>query len=129
MKCQICKHADAEWSWQPWGPDESPLSFTLPGSHYRGFPVVKVCDFCKRESLEVIAITGKRVEFSHKGNTYEFDGIRPPYSPYLWNGGTSGGPDEQTYTMLCRDTPTGHDIVAHVFDAQLAEEIIAVYND
>jgi hypothetical protein len=30
--------------------------------------------------------------------------------------------------MLCRYTPTGHDIVAHVFDKVLAQAIIDAYN-
>ena len=69
MKCQICKTHKSEWSWQPFGPDESPLSFTTPGSHYRGFTVVKICDACK-QNLE----SGKPVEFIHKNEHYTYDG-------------------------------------------------------
>jgi hypothetical protein len=42
MKCQVCKQEQAEWAWQPFGPNETPDSYTLIGSHYRGFPVIKV---------------------------------------------------------------------------------------
>jgi hypothetical protein len=128
MKCQVCNHADAEWSWQPFGPDESPLSFTLPGNHYRGFPVVKVCGFCKREVIENCAETGTPVWFTHKDTEYVFDGTQAPYTPHLWDGGTSGEPGGPDFTMLCRYTPTGHDIVAHVFDKVLAQAIIDAYN-
>ncbi len=34
-----------EWAWQPFGPDPDPrssLSFVTPGSHSRGFPIIKV---------------------------------------------------------------------------------------
>ena len=128
MKCQVCKHADAEWSWQPFGPDESPLSFALPGNHYRGFPVVKVCGFCKREAIENCAETGTPIRFTLKDTEYVFDGKQAPYTPYLWDGGTSGEPGGPDFTMLCRYTPTGHDIVAHVFDKALAQTIIDIYN-
>ena len=129
MKCQVCRHADAEWSWQPFGPDENPLSFALIGSHYRGFPVVKVCDFCKREAIENCVETGTPVRFTLKETEYVFDGAQPPYNPHLWDGGTSGESGGQDFTMLCRYTPTSHDIVAHVFDKALAEAIMDAYNE
>ena len=69
MKCQICNSRHAVmWSWQPFGPGAT-LTFVTPGSHYRGFAVVKVCDDCKRR-LEA----GETVEFAHKSHTYRFDG-------------------------------------------------------
>ena len=46
-KCASCQK-DAVWAWQPFGPGEDALVFTALGSHYRGFPVVKVCDECKQ---------------------------------------------------------------------------------
>lgn len=69
MKCQLCK-APALWSWQPFGPDESPLSFAVPGNHYRGFAVVKVCDECKAS----IESGNESILFTHKGESYRWDG-------------------------------------------------------
>lgn len=67
MKCQICKQHDRDWSWQPLGPDDSPYTFALPGSHYRGFPVIGVCDWCKAkiERKEAVSFIyrGQRVVF------------------------------------------------------------------
>jgi hypothetical protein len=48
MKCAICYKNQGDWAWQPFGPDEQD-TFTLSGNHYRGFPVVKVCDECKKQ--------------------------------------------------------------------------------
>ena len=47
-KCRICREDEETWAWQPFGPSDTPNSFTLPGNHYRGFAVIKVCDDCKR---------------------------------------------------------------------------------
>lgn len=50
MKCAVCnENVESVWSWQPFGPDDPPGSFTLPSFHYRGFPVIKVCASCKEE--------------------------------------------------------------------------------
>ena len=127
MKCQICKNAPAEWAWQPFGPHDGPLSFALLGGHYRGFPVIKVCGFCKAERIENCAEPGEPVRFVYKYTPYVFDGKQPPYCPELWDGGTSAD-DSGDYTMLCRDTPGGHDIVASVYDPTLAAAIIEAYN-
>ncbi len=56
--CQICKRADREWTMQPFGPDERVI-FTAPGSHYRGFAAIAVCDECKQrvESGETVTFT------------------------------------------------------------------------
>jgi hypothetical protein len=49
VTCELCvregraKTNDAAWAWQPFGPDKQP-SYTLLGSHYRGFQVIKICD-------------------------------------------------------------------------------------
>ena len=55
------------WAWQPFGPDESPLSFMVLGSHYRGFPVIKItqaeCDLIKN---------GGPFEFTYKKQGYFF---------------------------------------------------------
>ena len=44
--CKFC-YRTACWAWQPFGPDESPFSFAFLGSHYRGFEVIKICDYHK----------------------------------------------------------------------------------
>jgi len=46
-KCEVCKQSEAEWAWQPFGPDENPRTFTTLGSHYRGFPVLAICNHCE----------------------------------------------------------------------------------
>ncbi len=48
LRCRICRVERAEWAWQPCGPGIV-MCFMLLGSHYRGYPVVKVCDSCKRK--------------------------------------------------------------------------------
>jgi hypothetical protein len=47
-KCAVCKTQERTWTWQPWGPGEGSV-FTLPGSHYRGFAAIPVCDGCKQD--------------------------------------------------------------------------------
>lgn len=49
MNCQCCKErgTEAQHAWQPLGPGEKVTSFMTLGSHYRGFPVVKICGACK----------------------------------------------------------------------------------
>lgn len=64
-KCQVCQKQERSYTWQPFGPGEGPLTFTLPGSHYRGFPTVAVCDDCKAE-IE----TGNAVVFNYRGTPY-----------------------------------------------------------
>ena len=46
--CQICRRNPADLAWQPYGPDDSKL-LTRLGSHYRGFPVFKVCEVCAEQ--------------------------------------------------------------------------------
>lgn len=65
--CQVCKGFYPSWAWQPWGPDADGLSFTTLGSHYRGFPIVKVCEGCREAINE-----GQTVEFTYMKNLYEF---------------------------------------------------------
>jgi hypothetical protein len=55
---------ESEWSMQPLGPDEK-VTFTLPGSHYRGFPVVRVCEVCRTKYK-----SGKNLTFTHKKVEY-----------------------------------------------------------
>lgn len=56
--CSSCRIGAATWSMQPFGPDDAP-TFVMPGSHYRGFPALPVCDACKArvQSGEQIAVT------------------------------------------------------------------------
>lgn len=62
-ECEVCRAQGAAWAWQPFGPDEDAKSaFSTLGSHYRGFPVVKVCDECK-EKVQA----GQTVSFTYKG--------------------------------------------------------------
>lgn len=65
--CVFCEEA-AELAWQPFGPDENPLTFTRPGSHYRGFTVIPVCGFCQREKIEM----GDMMYFRHRAVNYTF---------------------------------------------------------
>lgn len=47
--CRTCLIEPAVLAWQPFGPNETPDgsgAFTALGWHYRGFPVVPVCDAC-----------------------------------------------------------------------------------
>lgn len=68
-KCQICKTNPVEMAWQPFGPDEDGRrALTMLGSHYRGFPVVKVCDSCAD------GVRDGAVEFEYKGKRYIQDG-------------------------------------------------------
>jgi len=46
-KCQRCKKQEAVWAMQVIPGNDGVPSFTLLGNHYRGSPVVKVCDDCK----------------------------------------------------------------------------------
>jgi len=64
-KCQICRRAVAEWTWQPFGPsDDFTCAFTALGSHYRGFPAVKTCENCRQQ------IKTERVIFTYRHNGY-----------------------------------------------------------
>lgn len=44
-KCEICGEREAAWAVQ-FVSDETP-TFTLLGSHYRGYRLLRVCDACK----------------------------------------------------------------------------------
>ena len=69
MKCRVCRSKEAEWAWQPWGPGKENDTFTLPGSHYRGFPIVKICTDCKERIQKGAAVT-----VIYKGNTMRVNG-------------------------------------------------------
>lgn len=69
-RCQICWSAQANWSWQPWGPGEDPRGgFCASGWHHRGFPVVRVCDGCKG-----LIQRGGPVAFSYRDQQYQLGG-------------------------------------------------------
>ena len=73
-KCTICKQNEATWTWQPFGPDESPNLFVLPGNHYRGFVAIKVCDNCKEyyQSGNLVKFTYKNLPFiASKNRVYK----------------------------------------------------------
>lgn len=53
-KCQCCKQEYAVDAWQPFGPSETVDCFTGIGSHYRGFPVIKVCDACHTKISQAV---------------------------------------------------------------------------
>lgn len=65
-RCQVCKLGnEALWAWQPFGPsDDWTAAFVTLGSHYRGFPVVKVCDACRQ------MIKTQPIFFAYKKTTY-----------------------------------------------------------
>lgn len=67
--CAVCHtKGSADWAWQPFGPDESVLCFALAGSHYRGFPVVPVCNQCKK--LLERKPDGHPIVFTYQGLGY-----------------------------------------------------------
>lgn len=67
MKCQILGgNHQATWAWQPFGvADNVRETFTTLGSHYRGFPVIKVSDAAKR-----LIQTGETVNFTYSKRLY-----------------------------------------------------------
>lgn len=52
MKCQVCRLNEAQYAAQKIA--EEAFTFSLLGSHYRGFKVVKVCATCKEINQEGI---------------------------------------------------------------------------
>lgn len=62
-KCQMCRRNAAEWTCQPFGPDDT-VTFTTPGNHYRGFVAMACCDECKQRIQ-----AGETVEATYKGRT------------------------------------------------------------
>lgn len=65
MKCQCCKQEEAEFAWQPFGPDTAAASYTLLGNHSRGFPVIEVGQACKTAFT-----SGNEVSFIYKNSRY-----------------------------------------------------------
>ena len=73
-KCATCKATIATWAWQPFGPgDDIQHTFAVIGAHYRGFPVIKICDACKKEiQIPIDVIRGHQLvlHFTYKGTSY-----------------------------------------------------------
>ena len=128
MKCQACKEQEASWAWQPWGPSETPDSFMMLGSHYRGFPIVKVCASCKSAFQ-----TGDfPVAFTYKGHKYiaEDHQIREK-DISLWIGEQWMTSDLNPFeaTAIMRDTPDeGPELVALVESADLVQSFVIAPN-
>lgn len=120
MKCQICKIEQAEWAWQPFGPNESPDSYMLLGSHYRGFPVIKVGDSCKSAFQ-----TGDfEVQFEYKGHHFlGKDHKVKEIHISLWDGGTTtlwpDSHDQASATMIMKDAIGPSELVALVLVPEL----------
>lgn len=73
-RCELCGDNEAVSAWQPFGPDEVPRdAFTALGSHYRGYPILKVCHDCKGEIQN-----GEPMVFDYKGRTYDLIGEDSP---------------------------------------------------
>lgn len=116
MKCQACHEQAAEWAWQPFGPNESPDSFMALGSHYRGFPVVKVCDMCKSAFQTGDFI----VHFSYKGHRFVAENqqvrecdISLYVDPAHQDAGDFTG---HPVRLLMRERHSGLDVAALVFE-------------
>jgi hypothetical protein len=56
-------------AWQPFGPGENINLITTLGSHYRGFPVVPICDH-----HHDLIHKGEPFPFTYRGAGYVFDG-------------------------------------------------------
>jgi hypothetical protein len=114
----------AEWAWMPFGPAETPDSFLVSGSQYRGFPVIKVCDTCK-----LAFHTGDFiVRFTYKGHRFIAKDHQVAYEEIsLWNGGTStmASLADQSATMIMQDTIGEPELVAMVLDPKLVNTFIA----
>jgi hypothetical protein len=124
MKCHACHEEEAHWAWQPFGPDKTPESFQLLGSHYRGFPVVKVCSSCKSAFQTgdfVVRFTYKGYRFIATDHQVQYEEVS------LWNGGTttSASLADQSVAMLMRDTIGEPELVALVLDPSFVPVFIA----
>jgi len=116
IKCQICKDEEASWAFQPFGPDEKP-TFTLLGSHYHGFQIIKVGSICKN----AFQSGDFPIEFEYKGYHYvgENHEVREVHVR-LWLGEshrTSELNADTPVRAIMRHTPQkGIDIAALVFE-------------
>jgi hypothetical protein len=114
MKCQVCKQEEATWAWQPFGPGETANEYTLPGNHYRGFPIIKVGESCKNDFEK----GDFPVRFTYKGHTYigENHQVRE-VDASLWLGEecVPSELDDAPAIYLNRDTAKGIDVAAIVY--------------
>ena len=116
MKCQACKRQESElWAWQPFGPGEDIRTmFMVPGSHYRGFPIIKVCDSCKNDFEH----GDFAVRFEYKGHKYigENHQVRE-VDASLWLGEecVPSELNDAPAIYLNRDTAKGIDVAAIVY--------------
>lgn len=70
-RCELCRLNNAIYAWQPLGPDESPRSLQVLGSHYRGFPLIRVCGECADPISQSPLSSNSRVpSFVYKGQAY-----------------------------------------------------------
>jgi hypothetical protein len=82
-KCKTCNTDEPIWAWQPFGPDDKGITALL-GSHYRGFPVIPICNQCKSD-----ADAGIPLEFIYKkeryiGNHIDFHHVPSYIDDSLW---------------------------------------------
>lgn len=129
MKCQICKDEQASWAWQPFGPDELPDSFAFLGSHYRGFPVIKVGDSCKH----AFQSGDFEVKFSYEGHLFVGKDHRiKEVHISLWKSDriSTDQLNPGPATMIMKDAfEGGPELVALVFDTKTypAPELVNIF--
>src|SRR6266516_2410380 len=124
MKCQCCHEQEVSYAWQPFGPGkDANTAFTLPGNHYRGFPVIKVCFACK----SAIETGDFPVHFTYKGFRYIARGNEvKEVKPSFWDGGTSDLNGLGSATMIMKDAPDGSELVAMVVDPTFVPSFVAL---
>jgi hypothetical protein len=85
MKTQKCSRIgcenEAEYAWQPFGPDSSPIgTFTMLGWHYRGFPTLKLCGDCHDNITLPNTPTSEPVmHFVYKSHGYWWDNAKKSF--------------------------------------------------
>lgn len=97
MKCQICHSDEAEWAWQPFGPGQTVHSAALLGFHYRGFPVIKICQHCFEEIEH-----GMPVEFEHKAQRYVLDHDKLLEVPESVRDGLAWLEEQRSHPLDCQ---------------------------
>jgi hypothetical protein len=106
----------------PFGPGEDANTFTLLGSQYRGFPVIKVCSLCKLwfQSRD-FAVRFTYKEVNYIGINHTVKEARPDF----WEGGTTDL-GNGTGTMIMRTVPgeQPQELVAVVADEQFLNLLI-----
>ena len=86
-KCQrVGCEGIAEFAWQPFGPDSSPIgTFTALGHHYRGFATLKICKEC-HDAIKINEVSPYYyvMHFAFKGRSYWWNNLKkvfelPPF--------------------------------------------------